>query len=221
MAKALALGIAKSKTDAVQFTFSDPSDAACKSFDELISPHSPVQRANDNQSLIDASEIVFLAVKPQFLESALEGINFASQLVVSIAAGVQIFQLERITGTKRLIRVMPNTPRQIRFWVWRQGCRGVSWACRHRRHSERKSDGFGDWTFGFRTGLRLHVYRSLDRRGRHDWNGSRYRAWIGHSNRNWSGDDGRANGRTPCHASGSRDQPRGNHDRCSQGTGGK
>lgn len=112
MAKALANGIAKSKTDTVQFTFSDPSDAASASFDELISPHSPVQRATDNQSLIDASEIVFLAVKPQFLESALEGLNFGgnSPLVVSIAAGVQMFQLERITGTTRIIRVMPNTP---------------------------------------------------------------------------------------------------------------
>ena len=112
MAKALAIGIAKSKTDSVQFTFSDPSDAASESFENLISPHSPVQRATDNQSLIDASEIVFLAVKPQYLESALEGLSFDgnSPLVVSIAAGVQIFQLERITGTKRLIRVMPNTP---------------------------------------------------------------------------------------------------------------
>ena len=112
MAKALALGIAKSKTSAVQFTFSDPSDAASDSFEELISPHSPVQRATDNQSLVDASEIVFLAVKPQFLETALEGLNFggSSPLVVSIVAGVQIFQLERLTGTDRLIRVMPNTP---------------------------------------------------------------------------------------------------------------
>lgn len=49
MAKALALGIAKSKTSAVQFTFSDPSDAASDSFEELISPHSPVQRATESE----------------------------------------------------------------------------------------------------------------------------------------------------------------------------
>ena len=112
MAKALAIGIAKSKTNNVEFTFSDPSDPASEAFEALISPHSPVQRASDNQSLVDASEIVFLAVKPQYLDSALDGLSFKdnSPLVVSIVAGVQMFQLERITGTKRLIRVMPNTP---------------------------------------------------------------------------------------------------------------
>lgn len=112
MAKALAIGIAKSKQDSVEFIYFDPSDEASQSFETLISPHSSVSRHTDNQNLIDASEIVFVAVKPQFLNSALDGLNFekSSPLVVSIAAGVQIFQLERITGTKRIIRVMPNTP---------------------------------------------------------------------------------------------------------------
>lgn len=112
MAKALAIGIAKSKQDGVEFTFSDPSDAASQSFEELISPHSSVNRATDNQSLIDGSEIVFLAVKPQFLASALDGLSFetSSPLVVSIAAGVEIFQLQRMTNSERIIRVMPNTP---------------------------------------------------------------------------------------------------------------
>ena len=112
MAKALAIGIAKSKQDGVEFIFSDPSDAASQSFEELISPHSSVARATDNQSLIDGSEIVFLAVKPQFLASALDGLSFetSSPLVVSIAAGVEIFQLQRMTKSERIIRVMPNTP---------------------------------------------------------------------------------------------------------------
>ena len=54
----------------------------------------------------------FLAIKPQYLEIAVEGLDFASStpLVVSIIAGVGIFQLERLTGIKRIIRVMPNTP---------------------------------------------------------------------------------------------------------------
>ncbi len=112
MAKALAIGIAKSKQNSVEFAYWDPSETAGISFEELISPHSSVERASDNQSLIDASEIVFVAVKPQFLDSAIDGLNFekSSPLVVSIAAGVQISQLKRMTGTKRIVRVMPNTP---------------------------------------------------------------------------------------------------------------
>jgi len=112
MAKALAIGIAKSKKDGVEFTFFDPSDAASQSFEELISPHSSVGRATDNQSLIAGCEIVFLAVKPQFLNSVLDGLSFntSSPLVVSIVAGIEICQLQRITDTERIIRVMPNTP---------------------------------------------------------------------------------------------------------------
>ena len=115
MAKSLGAGIADSCRNDIKFFISDPSDAACQSFADLIRANSSVVRVDSNQDLVDSCELVFLAVKPQFLQGALEGVEFkSSPLVVSVVAGVQIFQLERMTDTQRIVRVMPNTPCLIR-----------------------------------------------------------------------------------------------------------
>lgn len=112
MAKALGYGIAKLKNKSLSFAIADPHEEACKSFTELVGEHSEVAVCATNQELVSSSDVVFLAVKPQFLEEALNGLDFASNspLVVSVVAGYRIFQLERLTGSKRIIRVMPNTP---------------------------------------------------------------------------------------------------------------
>ena len=114
MAKSLAFGIANSNGDDLQLFISDPNDAACESFASLIGDRSSVSRVNNNAKLVESSELVFLAVKPQYLETALADVKFENNpLVVSIVAGVRMFQLERLTGISRIIRVMPNTPCQI------------------------------------------------------------------------------------------------------------
>jgi len=109
MAKSLAVGI--SKSNEVTFLISDPSEEACDSFEQLIGESASVSRAESNQALVSACEIVFLSVKPQYVEEALEETEFGSNpLIVSIVAGFQLFSLQRLTGTNRMIRVMPNTP---------------------------------------------------------------------------------------------------------------
>ena len=57
-------------------------------------------------------DALVLAVKPQVLFSTLEGVAQAldGRLVVSIAAGVTIAQLEAALPTSRVVRVMPNLP---------------------------------------------------------------------------------------------------------------
>jgi len=112
MAKALAAGIAKSKGRDVVFSIADPSDEACQSFEDLISDNSEVDRVKNNQAVADDCEVVFLAVKPQFLVEAIGEIKFPADapLIVSIVAGVQICVLKRLTDVDRIIRVMPNTP---------------------------------------------------------------------------------------------------------------
>lgn len=111
MAKSLAAGIAKSVGNEIRISISDPSDIACESFVELVGSHAPVSRVPNNQELADACEIVVLAVKPQYLEDAIDSVEFENDpLIVSIVAGVRIFRLERLTGCNRIIRVMPNTP---------------------------------------------------------------------------------------------------------------
>lgn len=112
MAKALAAGISKTSGNDVRLIISDPSDSACESFQQLIGKSSQVERVADNQQLVSVSDLVILAVKPHILQAAVEEVDFEkkSPLVVSIIAGVQLYQLERLTGSKRIIRVMPNTP---------------------------------------------------------------------------------------------------------------
>jgi len=69
----------------------------------------------NNQHLIDAVDVVVLAVKPQQLKTVAEGIVALVQqknpLVVSIAAGVSQRSLSQWLGeTVAIVRCMPNTP---------------------------------------------------------------------------------------------------------------
>lgn len=70
-----------------------------------------------NEELIDASDVVIVAVKPQDLFDAVEPLasQFSpDQIVVSLAAGVPLNSLQKILPTvSNLVRVMPNTPSQI------------------------------------------------------------------------------------------------------------
>jgi pyrroline-5-carboxylate reductase len=66
--------------------------------------------------LINSSDVIIIAVKPQDMESVLKEIkaNFKEQLIISIAAGITTKYLKSKLGEKaRIIRVMPNMPAQI------------------------------------------------------------------------------------------------------------
>ncbi len=69
------------------------------------------------QAALDAgaarSDCIVLAVKPQQMREAAADLtpHLASQLVVSIAAGIRVKDLSRwLGGYRRIVRVMPNTP---------------------------------------------------------------------------------------------------------------
>ena len=64
------------------------------------------------RELIAGADAVLLAVKPQVLASALEPLAgvLAGKPVISIVAGVPIERLTGLTGSGRIVRVMPNTP---------------------------------------------------------------------------------------------------------------
>jgi pyrroline-5-carboxylate reductase len=64
----------------------------------------------NNQELIEQSDVVILAVKPQVIIDVVQSLSLSqSRLFVSIAAGVHSASLTPFIG-ERLIRVMPNTP---------------------------------------------------------------------------------------------------------------
>jgi pyrroline-5-carboxylate reductase len=58
----------------------------------------------------EASEVVFLSVKPQDIQPVLQELQDTDRLVISIAAGVAIARIESVLRTARVVRVMPNTP---------------------------------------------------------------------------------------------------------------
>lgn len=69
---------------------------------------------NSNTEVVHQSDVVFLAVKPQQMTSVLTEITAACEsrhLIVSIAAGITLATLDaQLAPSRRVIRVMPNTP---------------------------------------------------------------------------------------------------------------
>jgi pyrroline-5-carboxylate reductase len=111
MAAALARGwIAAGLVAADRLAASDPLQQARDSF----ATETGVHPSADNASVLAASEVVFLAVKPQTMSAVLPEVALRLKphhLVVSVAAGITLAQLQAVLGTDcRLVRVMPNTP---------------------------------------------------------------------------------------------------------------
>lgn len=73
-----------------------------------------VDFVESNVECANQSEVLFLAVKPQFYGSVLKNIKYvvkAEQILVSIAPGITIESLKKSLGDdKRIVRAMPNTP---------------------------------------------------------------------------------------------------------------
>ena len=71
----------------------------------------------DNKELVQNSDLIIIAVKPNQVADVLEEIKpfiNKDKLVVSIAAGVNVSKIEgRLPEGTRVIRVMPNTPALI------------------------------------------------------------------------------------------------------------
>ncbi|MBB1488507.1 NAD(P)-binding domain-containing protein [Oceanospirillum sediminis] len=72
--------------------------------------------AIDNQSVIDQSDIVLLAVRPDGLEDLLQDLSFKpDQLVISAIAGVSLDQLRQFPPlqSSQLVRVIPSTSAEV------------------------------------------------------------------------------------------------------------
>lgn len=110
MARALASGfVQREHVTGTEIWAFDRSTEASQAFREVVPG---AQIAASIASLLEHSEIVFLAVKPQNMRELYQQIGQVprDRLVVSVAAGITLQQLVDGLGTQRVIRVMPNTP---------------------------------------------------------------------------------------------------------------
>jgi pyrroline-5-carboxylate reductase len=61
---------------------------------------------------IEKSDMILLAVKPQMITQVCENWK-TNKPIISILAGTRTATLKKLTGSKKIIRVMPNTPTQV------------------------------------------------------------------------------------------------------------
>lgn len=111
MAKAIIAGILKNKlTDADKIIASDISEASRASSKAQLG----IQMTDSNLEVVKGSDIIFLAVKPQYYESVITEIKdevSKEQIVVTIAPGKTLAWLaDKFGKDVKIVRCMPNTP---------------------------------------------------------------------------------------------------------------
>lgn len=123
MAEAIARGfLARHMLTAERMSASDVSPVRRALFSGL-----GITAMDANRAVLERSDIIILAVKPQVIAAVLEDLRGSFQprhLVISIAAGIATATIEVFTGSLPVIRVMPNTPILVG--------RGASALCRGR-----------------------------------------------------------------------------------------
>ena len=111
MGAALVRGIVKSGTVPASriYIFDVDRNKVC-----TLSEETGTMAVGSNEELVEKSDIVILAVKPNVVKDALECCKNkfdGGKILVSIAAGIPIKAYKGILGDKtKVVRVMPNTP---------------------------------------------------------------------------------------------------------------
>ena len=108
---------------------------------ELVNETS-INPALNNLQIVNHCKIIFICVKPQVFETTMKKLQTSftnDHLVISIAAGVPLAIIERLTGNARCVRIMPNMAFQVG-----EGAAGYSLGTRNdNRDSEIVESVFG------------------------------------------------------------------------------
>ena len=82
---------------------------------EKVAERNGVQAANSSKDLAKECDVVFLGVKPYLVASVLEEIKveLEGKIVISMAAAVEIKDIESIVPSAKVVRIMPNTPVEV------------------------------------------------------------------------------------------------------------
>ncbi|MCF6175155.1 MAG: pyrroline-5-carboxylate reductase [Victivallaceae bacterium] len=107
MASAIAGGMVKNGFNADNISAYDVNSSAVESFTTTTGVAASTEHP---ERMVKEADIVIIAVKPQVIKSALAELLLAEKTIISIAAGITIKLLAKISGSSKIIRVMPNTP---------------------------------------------------------------------------------------------------------------
>ena len=134
MATAILKGILKSgEVAAADIIASAKSDKTREKIEKELG----IQKADTNAQVVDFADVVFLAVKPQFLEGVLDEIKASvkeGQIFISIAPGKTLQWFADKLGEKtKVIRTMPNTPAMVG--------EGMTAACRNEFVTDEELEG--------------------------------------------------------------------------------
>ncbi len=118
MARSLVGGLIANGYSRDAIVVSDLSEDARK----YVADNFSVRVEESNHAVVAASSTVVLALKPQVMQSALTSVagslQSASPLLISIAAGIRLDDLDSWSGGNlSIVRVMPNTPALIQKGV--------------------------------------------------------------------------------------------------------
>ena len=113
MAQAIIAGLLKSGRSSGDILVSDPNQDCRKALAEM-----GITSFADSSPVMAQTDLIVLAVKPQIIDSVLTNLADslkATQVIISIAAGVTIHNIRRqLNDTQNpVVRVMPNTPALI------------------------------------------------------------------------------------------------------------
>jgi pyrroline-5-carboxylate reductase len=113
MAEAIIKGLQKNGLDIKKVYVSEPSEARKK----YLKEETGVNIVQNSAELLNLTDVIILAVKPQIIKvvlSELKGSVNQNHLIVSIAAGITINNLEDgLPDFAKVVRVMPNTPAMV------------------------------------------------------------------------------------------------------------
>lgn len=95
------------------------SDVSAKNLDEIGKFNPQITLSGSNTAIVKNADIVVLAVKPWLVESIAaeikDHISDQKQIIVSIAAGVSLHQLQQMFSTDvAIFRVIPNTAIEVK-----------------------------------------------------------------------------------------------------------
>jgi len=107
IAQAIVGGLVESGYDRGAITISDPSPVQGAKAEAM-----GVNWSQNNAAAINVSDLVFICVKPNLVETVCREATeqLASKTLISVAAGITTQQLIKWSGSSEIVRCMPNTP---------------------------------------------------------------------------------------------------------------